>query len=524
MIHTLLVDDDPNLLQATRLFLERDGEIAVEAVESAEEALRVLGERKFDAIVSDYEMPAMDGLEFLKILRSHNDRTPFIVFSGKGREHVILEALNSGADFFIQKGVDVVAQYAELKHKLALVVRERRTEAALKESEARYRGVVEDQTEFICRFRPDGTLTFANAAFIKYYGGGSEMIGARFSPRMPEEQIPGFRTYLHSLTADNPTGTYKHSTLMPGGEIRWQQWSDRAITDNRGRVIEYQSVGRDVTDQVLVEEKLRKYSEDLEELVEERTRKLREAGRFAAIGETTTMIGHDLRNPLQVIVNTLYLGKMHIGQMSREERAVIEKYRLDEILNRVEDQSLYMNKIVLDLQDYARPVEVTPVSFPLRAFIGVVIATTDRHEGIDVKIEIDPAFEIVADRHLMKRVFQNLLSNASQAIGGNGKITVSAHHNGRSAIIRIRDTGNGMDEQEIQKAFSPLYTTKPKGTGLGLNVSRRLVGEHGGSLVLQSHKGEGTTAIITLPVPAEPAPALPRENRGQDRDRHDVQG
>lgn len=503
MIRMLLVDDEFSIREASKVFLEKQGDIRVETAESAEEALRILGERKFDAIVSDYEMPDMDGISFLKTVRGRGDRTPFLIFSGKGREHVILDAINNGADFFIEKGVDIVAQYADLRHKLLLAVRDRRTEAALKESEARYRGVIEDQTEMICRFRPDGTITFANAAFLKYHQKGSEVIGSRVVPQISREDQARVRALLDSLDAAHPFGILEHCTILPDGEVRWQQWSDRAITDSQGTVVEFQSVGRDITDRVLAEKKLRRYSEHLEEVVGERTRELREAERFAAIGETTGMIGHDLRNPLQVIVNQLYMGKMRIGQMSEEERAVITKYRLEETLDKVEDQSLYMNKIVLDLQDYARPVEVNLLRFPLRPFIAEVLAAVDRKQEIAVTVDMDPAFEILADRHLMKRVFSNLLNNAVQAIDGAGMVVISARYNGDKAVISIRDTGAGMDDAVLANAFSSLYTTKAKGTGLGLKVSKRLVEEQGGNLTLQSAEGKGTTVIITIPVTAE---------------------
>ena len=383
----------------------------------------------------------------------------------------------------------------------------------LRESEVRYRGVIEDQTEFDLRFRPDGTLTFANAAFLKYYGAGSEMIGTRFFAHIPLVEQVRIRAHLNSLNADHPFGTIEHRTIMTDGDIRWQQWSDRAITDSQGTVIEYQSVGRDITDRVRTEEKLREVLRTPGRARGGENPETQEAGRFAAIGETATMVGHDLRNPLQVIVNALYIGKMRIGQMSPEERAVITKYRLDEVLDKVEDQSVYMNKIVLDLQDYARPVDVNPAPLPLRTFIEEVLTTIERREGIDVKIDVDNSFELVADRHLMKRVFQNILTNAFQAIENTGEVVISAQRDGASMVIGIKDTGSGMDDAELGKVFSPLYTTKAKGTGLGLNVSRRLIGEQGGSFVLQSRKGEGTTAIITLPEQAGSATGTARESR-----------
>ena len=263
---------------------------------------------------------------------------------------------------------------------------------------------------------------------------------------------------------------------------------------------EYQSVGRDITDRVKTEEELKKYSGHLEELVEERTRKLKEAERFSAIGETAHMVGHNLRNPLQVIVNKIFIGETKMEQMSPGERAVITKYHLDDIWKTIEDQLLFMNKIILDLQDYSRPLEVKRSLFPLRPLIEEVVAETDCPKGITLLIDVDPAFVIEADSYLLKRILSNLLMNAFQAITGTGSVAISAQRDGYENIIRIRDSGTGMDETELQRVFSPLYTTKPKGTGLGLNVSRRLIREHEGDLVLKSKPNEGTTAVITLPV------------------------
>jgi PAS domain S-box-containing protein len=501
MISVLFVDDEPDLLAVSRIFLEKGGEMSVTTAISAIEALSLLRKQKFDAIVSDHIMPGMDGLEFLKTIRNKGDRTPFIIYSMKGREHVILEALNSGADFFIQKGGDATAQYTEMKHKILLAVKERQTEAALRESEARYRGVVEDQTEFICRFRPDGTITFANAAYCRYLGRScSEVIGTRFSLRIPEEEKILVRNHFRSLTAEHPFAMLEHRTFTAGGEVGWQQWNDRAITDDDGRVIEYQSVGRDITDRVKTEEELKRYSGHLEELVEERSRKLKEAERFSTIGETAHMVGHDLRNPLQVILFKTFIGRMKMEDMSPDERAVITKYQLDDLWKTIEEQVQYMNKIILNLQDYARHVAVKWSNVPLRALIEDVISTMDYPAEITLIFDIDPAFMIEADPYLLRRIMSNLLMNAFQAITGAGKVTVSAFRNGYENVIEIRDSGAGMDEAELQKIFSPLYTTKPKGTGLGLNVSRRLIREHKGSLFLKSKPGEGTTAVITLPV------------------------
>ncbi|HTY14593.1 MAG TPA: tetratricopeptide repeat protein [Methanoregulaceae archaeon] len=154
MISVLFVDDEPALLEITRLYLEKSGSMTVETCRSALEALGILKNRKFDVIVSDYEMPLMDGIMFLKILRAEKNDTPFLIFTGKGREHVVIEALNNGADFYLQKGGDPKTQFTELTHMIEQAVQRRDAEENLKASE---KLLVE-----IINFLPDATFAIDN--------------------------------------------------------------------------------------------------------------------------------------------------------------------------------------------------------------------------------------------------------------------------------------------------------------------------------------------------------------------------
>ncbi|RQD80925.1 MAG: response regulator, partial [Methanocalculus sp. MSAO_Arc2] len=135
-ISVIYVDDEPALLEIGKLFLEKTGEFIVATAESAEEAILILDTQPFDAIISDYQMPGMNGIAFLKHVRSAGDMTPFIIFTGKGREEVVIQALNEGADFYLQKGGDPKAQFAELSNKVRYAVTRKRGEEALQESEA----------------------------------------------------------------------------------------------------------------------------------------------------------------------------------------------------------------------------------------------------------------------------------------------------------------------------------------------------------------------------------------------------
>jgi len=132
-ISVLLVDDEPGLTRVVKLFLQRSGECHVDVANSAADALVMLIKGQYDAVVSDYLMPDMDGITFLKAVRAGNATIPFIVFTGKGREEVVIEALNSGADFYLQKGGDPASQFTELQSKIKKGVEQRRAERDLYE-------------------------------------------------------------------------------------------------------------------------------------------------------------------------------------------------------------------------------------------------------------------------------------------------------------------------------------------------------------------------------------------------------
>jgi len=150
MYSLLYVDDEPGLLEITKLFLERKGNFSVDTSLSATDALLLPGIASYDAIVSDYQMPGMDGIAFLKAVREKFKDIPFILFTGRGREEVVIEAINNGADFYLQKGGDPSAQFAELAHKARQAIARRNAERSLVESEKRLADII--------NFLPDATF------------------------------------------------------------------------------------------------------------------------------------------------------------------------------------------------------------------------------------------------------------------------------------------------------------------------------------------------------------------------------
>ncbi len=170
LLDVLMVDDETGVLEISKLFLEKKGTIKVDTAISATDALEKMSRHSYDAVVADYLMPGIDGIEFLKILRERSIDIPFILFTRKERNAVVIEALHSGADYYIQKGIDVESQFAELEHLISCAIMHKRSEQNLRQSEERFRAIFESAPIGILSLRTDGYCTQANAAFFRILG------------------------------------------------------------------------------------------------------------------------------------------------------------------------------------------------------------------------------------------------------------------------------------------------------------------------------------------------------------------
>ncbi|HOT03916.1 MAG TPA: tetratricopeptide repeat protein [Methanolinea sp.] len=264
MISVLFIDDEPALLEITRLFLERSGELKVETCRSALDALEILKSRSFDAIVSDYEMPMMDGIVLLKILRAEGDNTPFIIFTGKGREHVVVDALNNRADFYLSKGQDPKAQFSELDRMIRQAINRRIAEESLRVADRRMVDIINHLPDATFAIDREGTVISWNKAMedltgipaadvigkgnyeysIPFYGTRRPLLVDLIG--RPEEEIralsyQNIRRDGNSLVAENPSG-------MRNGKpaVFWSRAT--LITDRKGNVIGAIESIRDITD------------------------------------------------------------------------------------------------------------------------------------------------------------------------------------------------------------------------------------------------------------------------------------
>lgn len=219
---------------------------------------------------------------------------------------------------------------------------------------------------------------------------------------------------------------------------------------------------------------------------------LQEAERLAAIGQTVSMIGHDLRNPLQVMMNKIYLAK------KRAEGAPHELP--DDFFNELEDQILRMNEIIASLQDYSR-FEPALAEVNLNQLFEETISAVDIPEKVRVSVEVEgDVSKIMADRLMMEKALVNLIENAVQAMPHGGNLSLRAARLNGTLLITISDTGIGIASEALGKVFTPLYTRKEDSSGIGLTISKRIVESHNGTIEVTSEVGKGSTFTLKLPV------------------------
>ena len=225
-------------------------------------------------------------------------------------------------------------------------------------------------------------------------------------------------------------------------------------------------------------------------------KKLEKALRLAAIGETAGMVGHDIRNPLQAITGDVYLAKTELA--STHESA--EKKNALESLDEIEKNIDYINKIVADLQDYAKTSDPVAQETDLEALCKELLLGNKMPKNIKVSCNVEKtAKTIMVDGALLKRILGNLVINAVQAMPNGGELTMRARQEAGDSVITVQDTGIGIPDKVKSKLFTPFFTTKSKGQGLGLAVVKRMTEALNGTVTFESKEGDGTTFIVRFP-------------------------
>lgn len=305
---------------------------------------------------------------------------------------------------------------------------------------------------------------------------------------------PGFRassvhTVLASLSSGNETlGSLTVSCL------RHEQALDKPCT--------FVSTVADAIEgavrRIELEQSLQRYSQELEKMVRERTIELETARdklirseRLAAVGELASGVGHELRNPLNVIRNCAYLLNLSLGQGADEEAVSTLK-----LLDRQVDIS---NRIVTDLLDFTRVRPPAPAPTDLNSLVRETLSWVSVPDNVALETRLDTATPHVnVDPEQLGRVFVNILANAFQAVSGKGQVSVVTGTDDGDAWVAFEDTGCGIPEESLKHIFEPLFTTRRKGIGLGLAIARRLAEQNGATINVSSQVSQGSRFTVKL--------------------------
>lgn len=456
-IHVLAVDDDPQLVDLTATFLEREkAGFSVTTMTNVDDAMDHLREHELDAIVSDYDMPGKNGLEFLELVRDDHPDLPFILFTGKGSEEIASRAIKKGVTDYLQKGTKAT-QYSVLANRLHNAVQQYRAKLALERSEVRFSKLVEHSTDVISIVNESARFEYLSPSAKHVLGyEPDELIGENvFDYAHPDDRQKAMEEFYHII--EDPEYRSRVEFRFKDPDRNWPVLESRAknlLDDDviQGFVIN----SRDITESRERENELKRQKNQLENMKKS--------------------ITHDLRSPLNVAFGSLDLYE-ETGdgeQINRLERAL---HRINQIIDQMVELSNQGSSITetktIRLED-------------------VAIAAWEMVETDGARLEIDDSKQLNADPSRLQQLFENLFRNAIEHGGEDVIITIGTTDSG----FYIEDNGTGIPDEHIEKVFDPGYSTGGN-MGYGLAIVKQIALGHGWDIEVEEGSEGGARFEIT---------------------------
>jgi PAS domain S-box-containing protein len=462
----LVVDDSPLSLQLLTGLLVQGG-YEVRAATTGSDALDVARNELVDLILLDLVMPEMDGLAVIEQLKS-DGRTrdlPVIIISGRDDPEEKVKAFSLGAVDYVTKPYHAAELLARVQTQLALQALQR----MLQTSEARYRAVVQDQTELICRCLPDNTINFVNDAFCRFFSQTyHQLMGRKMTDLLIPEDRARVEEQLCRLTPSQHIGTADGRVLLSDGSQRWLRWTNRAIFDEENQLVERQSVGRDITEELRAQA-VRRRSDEMEAIAEERRR----------IAQET----HD------GLVQNLAGLRLQVNRWHR---------MLDEDPSKMHAELDWLREVLEEnIQELRRTIlALRPIDLAERGILPALRKLcTDLGELYRVRVKLDfpaslgplpPSQELT-----LFRIVQEALNNAGKHAAASTIWVKLAFQGEDTVVVTVRDDGRGLRSTELQRAAKVGH--------LGLRQMRERAEAAGGDLTIESEPGKGTQIQVCLP-------------------------
>jgi PAS domain S-box-containing protein len=368
----------------------------------------------------------------------------------------------------------LIKQVKEYAQNLEKMVDERTSE--LKRSEEKLKSIFAASPDAITATDLNGNIIECNEQTVKIHGYCSreELIGkSAFELIAKKDQSKAFENMKQTFEAGQ-VKTLEYTFVTRDGREFPAELSASIVRDASGTPIGFVAIAKDVTERKRMEEQVFK------------------SERLAAIGQLAAMIGHDLRNPLTGITGAAYYLKTRLDLTANG--------KTKEMLEIIEKDITYSNKIISDLLEYSREMKldltaVTPLHLTREALALVRIPRRVRVVDLAKNTPL-----ISVDVEKLKRAFVNVIKNAVDAMPKGGRLTIRSRKSDGNLEISFADTGMGMPGETLQRIFTPLFTSKAKGMGFGLAISKRIVEAHGGRITVESKVGEGSTFTLIIPI------------------------
>lgn len=359
---------------------------------------------------------------------------------------------------------------------------------ALRASEARYRAIIEDQTEFICRFAPDGTVTFVNDAYCRYF--------TRTREELMDGSLVPFRPDVERDFVNQPAIDREESAVLPNGEVRWHHWTERAVFSG-DELVEFQAVGRDITERKQAEE------ETLKALAKEK-----ELNQLKS--HFVSMVSHEFRTPLTSILSSADLleyyqedfpdskGDKKLQAIQRIQSVSVNMTQMiDDVLliGHAESGNLQCNRKPLDLVQFCQKL-VEDMQFIDNGLHGIELILSN------------PSLPACIDEKLLRHILTNLLSNALKYSPQGMPVQLELCDRQNLAIFHVKDRGIGIPPEDLPHLFEPFQRCRNvgtiSGTGMGLAIVKKCVEIHGGEISVKSEVSTeerlgSTTLTVILP-------------------------
>ncbi|GGQ40556.1 hybrid sensor histidine kinase/response regulator [Couchioplanes azureus] len=515
--HLLVIDDSDDDAFLIARHLVRAG-LTVEhtRVDTAADVAAALRDRPPDVVICDYNMPALRAEDALEQIRRQDPDIPFILVSGEVGEETAAAVMRAGAQDFVLK-----SKLARLAPAVQRELREsaerrqrRRAEAALRDSEERFRLLAEHAQDIIFRYRlvPEPAVEYLSPAIATIIGRPPDDFyddpDLIFRLVEPED-----RPALEQSWRSPRPGTVTVRWRGPSGATVWTEQRAVAIVDDAGLVLAVEGILRDTTEQVLAEQQ----RAELE-------RQLRQAERLDSLGQLAGGVAHDFNNLLAVISG--------YAAMLAEDLPPDDPVQSD--VNGIQQAAARGTALIRQLLIFSRLEPSQPEVLDLNAVVQEMQKLFDRTLGEDIEMStmLQPGLPpVTMDRSKLEQVLMNAVVNARAAMPTGGRLTITTGEGGDTQVgggsavtLTITDTGCGMSAEVAARAFEPFFTTKGRGqgTGLGLATAYGAVTEAGGTIALDSRPGQGTTLRVCLPATAAPAtgadadaPSAPTGETGQ---------